>query len=351
MGLLEKVLSTDIKKEKNPLVYKNSLLRKADNLLSGKKPDNRELEAKKKKIKVSIDSYYSNAVLSDFHLIIPVNTFNFFKLTFRLIKGALFFADSDDILLPWIVTGYDQTTSSRLRFSSEDLKPFSDKSFSKPFFIPKSDKSAVKDYFSSREYGLLDDILIIPYTDSEGKLISFFLVSELNSFFTSYENLFKYSAYFLKMSKKSLLQFSKNRKKGKDKSLFLSNTKIMKEIDTFTENNLSDKSFFVLFINSQNILDKLYSLSSDIISTGFNMELFRIFSALTANGGKIFSLSGNSLFLIINSAALFDKDLLRHQINILLETLLPGLKKSGTEIINIFSVPADLSHLKDFIDV
>ena len=351
MGLLEKVLSTDVKKDKNPLGYKNSLLRKADNLLSGDKPDNIEPETKKKKIKVSIESYYADSVLSDFKLTAPVNTFNFFKLTFRLIKGALFFADSEDVLLPWIVTGYDRTTSSRLRFSTDDLKSFSDKTFSKPFFIPKKNKSAIKGYFSSREYGLLDDILIIPYTNTEGKLISFFLISELNSFFTNYEDLFKYSSYFLKKSEKSVIQFCKNRKKGKDNSLYLSNSKILNEISTYTDNNNSDKNFFVLFINSEKILDKLYSLSSDIISTGFNMEIFRIFSALTANGGKIYSLSGNSLFLIISSSSLFDKDLLRHQINILMETLLPGLKNSGSEIINIFSVPSDLSNLKDFIDV
>ena len=40
MGLLDKVLNTDdAKKEKNPLDYRNSLLRKAENVLSEKVSD------------------------------------------------------------------------------------------------------------------------------------------------------------------------------------------------------------------------------------------------------------------------------------------------------------------------
>ena len=50
MGLLDKVLNTDdVKKEKNPLSYKNSLLRKAENVLSEKDSDSTDALSKKKK--------------------------------------------------------------------------------------------------------------------------------------------------------------------------------------------------------------------------------------------------------------------------------------------------------------
>ena len=349
MGLLDKVLNTDVKKEKNPLEYKNSLLRKAENILSDNKSDSTDIETKKKKIKVLIDTYYSSSFTDDFNLKIPVNTFNFFKHTFNLLKGAAFFADEDDeTFLPWISTGYDRTTSSRLRLKSDDLIKFSDKNFSKPFFIPKSRKSALKKYFSTREYGLLDDVLIIPYSDSSNKLLSFLLVSELNSVFTNYEELFKYSEYFHKKSYSTIIRFCNNRKKVKDSTLYLSGNKVIDEISIFSEKD--NKSFYAIFINTEIIVDKLYKLSSDIISTGFNMEIYRIFSALTANGGRIFILPGNRLFLIINSDTLLDKQLLKHQINILLKNMLPDLDNSDNDFLNIFSYPSENRLINDYIN-
>ncbi len=80
MGLLDKVLSTDdVKKEKNPLNYKNSLLRKLKSVLSDKNSDSADaLSKKKKKIKVLIDTFFSSSFSDEFNLKIPVNTFNFF---------------------------------------------------------------------------------------------------------------------------------------------------------------------------------------------------------------------------------------------------------------------------------
>ena len=81
------------------------------------------------------------------------------------------------------------------------------------------------------------------------------------------------------------------------------------------------------------------------------MEIYRIFSALTANGGKIFTLPGNSLFLIINSNSLLDKQLLKHQINILLKNMLPDLNSKGADFLNIYSFPSETGIIKDFIHV
>ena len=352
MGLLDKVLNTDdVKKEKNPLSYKNSLLRKAENVLSEKDSDSTDALSKKKKIKVLIDTFFSSSFSDDFNLKIPVNTFNFFKHTFSLVKGAAFYADENDrTFLPWISTGYDKTTSSRLRLSTDDLIKYSDKDFSKPFFIPKSGKTAVKKYFSTREHGLLDDILIIPYTDSSKNLVSFLLISELNSVFTSYEELYKYSAYYQKQSYSTVKRFCKNRKKVKDNTHYLSKSRIFDEIESHADSDKND-SFFILFIDTDIIVEKLFKLSSDIITTGFNMEIYRIFSALTANGGKIFTLPGNSLFLIINSNSLLDKQLLKHQINILLKNMLPDLNSKGADFLNIYSFPSETGIIKDFIHV
>ena len=353
MGLLDKVLNTDdVKKEKNPLNYKNSLLRKAENILSDKDSDsNVDILSKKKKIKVLIDTFFSTPFTDDFNLKIPINNFNFFKHTFSLTKGAAFFADENGkTFLPWISTGYDKTTSSRLRLTKDDLVNFSENNFNIPFFIPKSRKTAVKKYFSTREYGLLDDILVIPYSDNNRDLVSFFLVTELNSVFTTYEELFKYASYFLKKSIFTITHFCRNRKNVKDSTHYLSSGKIMNEVSSHAESEKHD-SFFILFINTDTIVNKLFKLSSDIITTGFNMEIYRIFSALTVNGGKIFTLPGNSLFLIINSDVLLDKALLKHQINILLKNMLPDLDDRDSEFLNIFSYPADTLLIKDFINV
>ena len=353
MGLLDKVLNTDdVKKDKNPLNYKNSLLRKAENVLSGKDSDSTDILSKKKKIKVLIDTFFSTSVADDFNLKIPINNFNFFKHTFSLTKGAAFFSDEkENTFLPWISTGYDKTTSSRLRLSSEDLAEFSDNLFSKPFFIPKSKKSSLKKYFSTREYGLLDDILIIPYADNNNKLVSFILITELNSVFISYDELFKYTSYFLKKSKFTITTFCRNRKKVKDSTNYLSDKKITDEISSFSESLQNNENFYILFINTDIIVNKLFKLSSDIITTGFNMEIFRIFSALTSSGGKIFTLPGNSLFLIINSDTLLDKALLKHQISILLKNMLPELDDKDSDFINIFLYPEDSADLKVFINV
>ncbi len=352
MGLLDKVLNTEnIKKDKNPLEYKNSLLRKAENILSEVTSDSIDLSSKKKKIKVLIDSFFSTSFTDDFNLKIPINTFNFFKHSFSLVKGAIFFTDeTGNAFLPWISTGYDMTTSLRLRFKKEDLIKFSGGTFSRPFFITKSRKTAVCEYFSTREYGLLDDILVIPYSDINNEPVSFILISELNSFFTSYEELLKYASYFLSKSKPTLLRFCSSRKKVKDSTLYISRKSILEEINNYSVTD-SQNSLFIIFINTDNIIDKLFRLSSDIISTGFSIEIFRIFSALTLNRGKIFTLPGNTLFLIINSDALLDRNLLKHQITVLLKNLLPDLDDSDTDFLNIFSYPADKGIIKDFINV
>ena len=352
MGLLDKVLNTDdVKKEKNPLNYKNSLLRKADNVLSEKDPDSTDALSKKKKIKVLIDTFFSTTSPDDFNLKIPINCFNFFKHTFSLTKGAAFFTDEKEkTFLPWISTGYDKTTSSRLRLTTDDLVKFSDNLFSRPFFIPKSRKSTLKKYFSTREYGLLDDILVIPYADKNNNLVSFILITELNSVFIEYEELFKYTSYFLKKSGFTITNFCRNRKKVKDSTHYLSENNILNEISIYSESE-KHENFYILFINTDVIVNKLLKLSSDIITTGFNMEIYRIFSALTANGGKIFTLPGNSLFLIINSDTLLDKALLKHQISILLTNMLPELDNNDSDFISIFSYPADTADLKVFVNV
>ena len=352
MGLIDKVLNTNVKKDKNPLEYKNSLLRKAENVLSGDNPDNTNTEYKKKKIKLLIDSFFSEIYSDEFNLTIPIKTFNFYKQSFGLVKGAVLFSDeSSNIFLPWISTGYDRTTSSRLRLSLADLTSFADNSFSRPFFIPKSNKSFLKKYFSSREHGLLDDILIIPYSDNNNNLVAFIIVTELSSFFTTYEDLLKYSAFFLKKSKSTIINFCSSRKKVKDSSLYLTKDSIMKEVSSYSKENKKNKIFFILFINAESIVKKLFSLSNDIITTGFSMEIYRIFSALTQNGGKIFILPDNSFFLIINSSVLIDKELLKHQISILLRNLVPDFNDTNSDFINIFSYPADTGILEDFINV
>ncbi len=354
MGLLEKVLNNDLDKKKNTLGYRNSLLKKAENLLSGsgEKEDSRFIEDKKKKITEQLTDFSTLILSSDSHqLTVPASIFNFLKNNFDLIKGALFFLDSgENIFLPWAISGYDNTTFNRLRFTAEDIDSLPGKTSANPFFLPKSQKKLLKKYFSSREYGLLDDLLFIPFTDKTGKIISFFLITELNSIFTTYEDLIYYTDLFRKTAGTAVGSFYLKRRSGKDSSVFLKSDSILKELEIYSSNNTLNKSFFVLFIDTESINKKIISLSPDLNSTGFNREIMGVFSALSSSSGKIYSINSNYLFIIINSPALYDKDLLLHQIHLLLNNILPGLHDSESDYINIFSYPSDIKKIKDFIN-
>jgi hypothetical protein len=108
----------------------------------------------------------------------PAQWFQTLKNHLKIRKGALLLPDANEgILSPWAITGYDRTTYFRLRIPTSYLYNVFHRSPSVIVRLSKEKALELEPHFSSREFGLIDSLLIYGIFFQE-KLIGALIVSD-----------------------------------------------------------------------------------------------------------------------------------------------------------------------------
>jgi hypothetical protein len=114
----------------------------------------------------------------------PVALFQQLINHFSIEKAALFFrSDSDESYTCLSSKGYDKTTTNRLRMDrhTADTSEFSSMLLNKNSLQSLEAVSFLKDYMSSREFGLIEEIQWLPFFHEE-KIISVIMISQWKNF-------------------------------------------------------------------------------------------------------------------------------------------------------------------------
>ncbi len=317
MGLLDKAEKTQVKnrfqEKNNSETYSQILLKKVLSL------------------KPTID-YGANL----FHLLIK---------EFELSKAVLFYKKENNLFLNLYSIGYDVTTNNRLRlnrnfFSNSEIQESLKRK--EPFSI--TDFSCFKNYFSKREYGLIENIHIIPFI-SQNEMIAFLIITEWKNFipdnWSEMLNLVsKKTSDILFKSRMALIESVEENHTGNTQ------TDIILKIKSKLENNLSE-SFYLIRMDLSSLIQTL-SQTSDLTAANIKSEIVSVFKTMSGVEAELYELPLNRIVLIQNTSRIPDIDLFLHQLSASLPLLYTNLKETPDLEKSIFIFEED-SSLEDLL--
>ncbi len=353
MGLLEKIINQQIQKDKHILTTDSqSLLKKAESLVSSSVTE-KELDKKK-----NLDTFESEIIKlkkKKKNLSGPFEIFDYFIEYFNLTKGALLvYDDSSECFSTWSITGYDYTTANRLNIPFRDAESLINSGISpdEKYIILKNNLSAqLRKYFSSREYGILESLLIIPFYSLDKRLYSFILISDLGALNRDYNVILDYYGIFYPVFNDFLYYFYKNIRLQPDNGLFISGKNALETINDLIRNNLDYSNYFAAVFDINNFYNILQNKYNFHLQSSFQNNLIRLFSAFASGNGHILILDNNKICIVKGSTALNDKQIIAHQIMVVIKSLIPVYDNNDSmDVVKVFHLPADNEILKDFFN-
>ena len=344
MGLLEKIVNQQIQIDRQQEhVKQQSLFKKAETLLSGDKaPD-------KKKNLINIESEITRLKKKNKGLSAPFEIFNFFIDYFGLKKGALLIRDSSTgYFTTWAVTGYDYTTTNRMIIPYDKVFELISSNIKdkKHLLIDIKALFSFEKYFSTREFANIENVLLIPFYTTDNKPFAFLFFSDLIYHENDYSKIINnYSLYFQPF-KDLLFNFYKNIRLKPDTSFFIPKKQAYNSIMKIKAENEGYSNYFVALFDINHLVTSL----EDEYNSSFHNNLIRLFSSFILNSGKILILDNNMICLVKDAPSLNDKQLIAHQILLVVKNMIPGRYFDSTNLITVFHLPADNDAMKDFLN-
>ena len=256
---------------------------------------------------------------------------------FSIDKSALFFrteeGDSDFICLS--SRGYDKTTSNRLRLDkrvidSDFFISLSDNR--KPLQNNSQDVSFFKDYFSSREYGLMETLYWLPFF-SENRIVCLIMISQWEAFpedewesrFSEISRLFSDIIY---NSRKALINTEKT-----------SGIKVSDSVLRDFIMNRSNPEVFLISVELTPLVEKLFNNGSGMSRVNLKNEIISVFRTMAGPNQSLLELENQKVLFMLDQTRISDKGLFIHQLSASLPLLFQDLSQPPQLDFNEYDIP------------
>lgn len=267
----------------------------------------------------------------DFPVVLFQQIINFLSIQ----KAALFFrSENEDHFECMSSKGYDKTTTRRLRMdrniteSTEFQSMLSDKRST----LSQKASPYLKDYMSSREFGLIEEIHWLPFFYND-KIICIIMMSQWNSLvpenwqevFDRISTLFSLNLY---TSRKLLINQNENgaRRPGREE--------LLKRITA-----LNTEDFFLIEIDLTDLLKMLMDLKDGLSFINLKKDIISVFRTMAGPEQELIDMENNKILLILDKKRVPDKNLFIHQLSASLPLLFQDLQTPPLLNTRDFEIP------------
>ena len=269
----------------------------------------------------------------DFSIALYRQFLNYFEIE----KSALFFRteENPEGLKCLSSMGYDKTTSNRLRLDERamDSDFFHSLNTEKRSLLSHScDLSFFSDYFSSREFGLMEDLFWLPFIYGDG-VVSLIMVSQWKSFPPdNWESRFaeisrRFSDYIYLSRKALSAQKPASVQKISDESLRL----------FIMERSNPDVHLFAIDLSQ--LIDKLLTDNGGMNRLNLKKEIISVFRTMAGPSQGVLDLENQKVLFMLDKARIADKALFLHQLSASLPLLFQDLSHPPELMTADFRIP------------
>ncbi|MCF7928588.1 MAG: hypothetical protein K9L68_06415 [Spirochaetales bacterium] len=257
------------------------------------------------------------------------------------------------IFAPWAVQGLDQTTRHRLRIPTDFLERFCyspDYSDTTVCLLQHEDLKPFRLYFSTREFGLTNRLLLVPFR-GENSL---------------YGVLFVTDAQFLNAEEERVREVFKQIQETVQPHFYEYRQKLLDQLDTgpilpphdlfditreAVNTAQSDNSrAALLLISLAGIVQTILSTSPEADQYRVQSDILQVLKTITAEVGTIVRTDSENLVLILLGEPSKDIDLMMHQIRNSLQNLFSELDQDTTLVKKIIYYPDDGATPEELLD-
>ena len=281
----------------------------------------------------------------------PVNFFHLLIRELPILKASLLMYDPEkSIYIPWASIGFDKTTNYRMRISKETLELH--QQYVQEEAVILEDPNEIENYrrlFSSREYFLLSKMIFVPLK-TEKKIFGSVIITE-------FENDIKNSSELMDMLTQLAVNLSPVLIKTRESVLntqkipsylnpVLDKKELIKRIEDYTGKNCPLYAFKFIFSDLLNLITQKYR---QIDTYRLTEDMKRVMLNLISNLGRTYPLGQDAVLLLTKEDDFKDKDVITHQVSLILHKLFPELNKADGHIVkvneNIIQTEADIPAL------
>lgn len=255
------------------------------------------------------------------------NLFRILCETVLLEKAVLFYkSEEQENFLNLCSSGYDVTTNNRLRLDKSfflDARIQNYLSEKRPFLM-KEPSSLLMDYFSTREYGMVEEMYYIPIYH-KAELIALILITEWRGpvpeqWISLFRNIAESVSNPLFNSRKVLV----NTDVKYDETVSIDHereiTKLIKA--------QKDREFYFINLNLSHLMEELTKDCSGVTAINIKKEILSVFKTMSGGDVDLFELSNNKILLIQKKDKIPDIDLYIYQLSASLPLLYTNLNES-----------------------
>jgi hypothetical protein len=283
----------------------------------------------------------------------PGQIYTLLKEELSIQKGAFLVQETQsEMFMPWALTGYDKTTSHRLRIPRSVVLPMFTGDSPSCLYINSEDSMAfLRPFFSIREFGLLEKVILCPFFFKQ-EILGFLLISD--------------SPILEDDSKERALSFIYNLAKAASPVLYHTREKKLERLSLHQPAVKSDIAgeLIKIFKMSKNehkemilILFSVQEAARQIQQHVADAELFRIQHDLTGiltsmlcDAGGVLALNESTLLLIVSGKSMRDETLLIHQISLALNDFTQKPLETSNLIKDTLLNPKNEKELIQFIE-
>ena len=267
--------------------------------------------------------------------------FGILTKTLKISKAVLFFG-SEKSFYNLCSTGYDITTNHRLRLDNKFLENNEIRkslSLKKPFILEKLPEE-MKDFFSIREYGLLENVYIIPFW-YETRMASILMITEWENFLP--EN---WETFFLAISGIVSTPLSKSRMALLDEDDSFEMNQTANHLDRIKEILAidSDNGYYLINLDLGTLFSNLFNENSGLTAVHIKKEVLSVFRTMSGGDVDLLELPEDHVLLIQKKERIPNPDLYLFQLSASLPLLYSNLKNPPdlNPRIKLFNNPEDL---------
>lgn len=271
----------------------------------------------------------------------PVVLFQKIVHRYRVEKGALFFSSSRGFTC-LSSRGYDKTTTNRLRLdaSASESAEFAEMLSTRGSLKSSGGPTTLKEYMSSREFGLLENIFWLPFF-REDSIFCIILISqwggiEPGNWSVDFNGISANMSEPLFNSRKSLAVEKSEKRPGKND--------LVEKLE-----NLEDA--FLIEINLAPLIKSIIDIREGLSILNLKNEIHRVFKTLAGPSQDVIELDHERLLLVLDKHRTPDPGLFLHQLSASLPLLFQDLDEPPVLETKKYTPPGSAEELEDLIGI
>ena len=243
----------------------------------------------------------------------PSSLFSHLKRDFQIIKGALFLPETDSHFVPWAETGFDRTTSRRIRIPPSIIKEIQLWDTFNIMELSGTKLEIMRDFFSFREFSVTEKVLIAPIL-SEKKIIAVLFITDSEILSSPQDEVI---IFFETLSREAGPLLLRKRESVLNKL----DTIAVKEENPETAINhyieqMNDKKFLLVSVELIEFIKSIKESDPDSITFRIKQDIVRLIKTLISDKGKVIDTGGSTILILLKGEKDKEAELFVHQIGL-----------------------------------